>query len=1045
MTEDVRRRTARAALVLVLVTSAWVAPPAAAQAAPVTISADPATGLRDGQDVTVTVTGSLEDDLTIRQCASGATSARRCASPHGVYPGYAPTGPRVATVVVDSAIGLLEGTTVDCRAAGACVLVAGDPAAPDRSAVVPLAFDPAAPLVAPPTVSVSPVSGIVDHDEVTLSGVGFRADEYVQIIQCRAGGAFPGDCDRSAQDWAFGEVGADGTFAQQVVVDASFASFAGGVVDCRSDATCTLLAFNAAESASVALGFDPTADLRPPVMRVVPATDLVDGQLVDVEVDGSRGPLRQCTAGSADTGDCGRPRYGDGAEGGGPSSIRTRLAVDASFRTADGTSVDCRVTTCALVAGDLGDPGDAATVDLGFDPLAPLRPPPVVTADPDSGLLDGQVVTVRAAGFTPGAGVEVSQCPPPTSREAGCDGSGSYGTFELVGEDGSLQASLAVDAILRGVGEGSVDCRSSVEPCRLVVRSFEDDALAATPLGFDPAGRLLPPPSLTADPVSDLQDGLVVTARGVGFRPGDAAVYQCPAAVAAASGCDGRFGNQIGFARAEADGVLAASVEVQAVVAGADGDVDCASAPGTCVLVADSVRGGAPSNSVPLAFGPPTQPRGRYLDEVFEDVTVTTDVVYRRTTDPEGRPLDLRIDIYSPAGDTVRSRPAMLWMHGGYFTSGDKRNMASFAEAMARRGYVSASVQYRLASDPNIGVRAQHAYEDVRAAVGWLAEHAEEYGVDPRAIAVGGYSAGAVTALNLAYGPDLAAGDTAGVAAAVSLAGVQTTGAVEPGEGPSLFFHAPDDGVVPYSAGRSVCDLVLAAGIVCDFVTYEGVGHGLTRFQSDITRRTADFLAVNVLEPLGFFGPVARPGGPYSVVEGSVVTLDGTRSSGDGLRFAWSPSGQLSDPTDPRPQWTGVDDGAEVFELVVRDAAGATSRVETHVVVENAPPAIDTFTVAPARGGRHKKVRLSYTDPGVADTHVAVIDWGDGTAAEEVRPRSGGPARVRADHKYARPGTYTVTASVVDDDGGATTSTATATVRGPGAGRPSSPPRGRLR
>lgn len=1043
MSKDVRRGAALVALVLGLLPSLSGASPVAAQTPSSTVTVEPATGLADSQRVTVTVTGPLEGEVRIRQCQAGATDSSRCATPEGVYLDHSGSGTSTTTIAVDNAIGLLDGTTVDCRVPAACELVAGDPSSPERSATAALGFDPAAPLVAPPTLAVEPTSGVEDRDEVTVSGSGFRTGAFLQVVQCRAAGAFPDNCDLGAsQDVTGRGVVEEGALMQGVTVDAVFRALAGEVVDCRPAGACVLLAVGDEEAASAVLGFDAAAALRPPVMTVAPAAGLVDGQLVDVEVDGSRGPLRQCAAAQPEASSCGSPRYLDHDSVGGPPSTSTRFAVDASFRTSDGTTVDCRTSTCTLVAGNIEDPGDAAVVVLGFDPDAPLRPSAVVTVEPDDGLVDGQTVTVRATGFLPGVGVGVDQCPPAEPGQTGCDGSRSFGVYQRTDQAGSFVATLAVDAVLTGADGVPVDCRASAEPCRLVVRPFDgDDDVAVVPLGFDPGAALLPPPTVTVEPSTELADGSVVTARGTGFRPGWVAVHQCPAGVAATSPCGDRIGSgQVGLA-----GDLAVSVEIRGAVRDAGGrQVDCTGSPGACVLVVRNERGGPPSNAVPLSFAP-SPPRGRYLDEVFEAVTVTRDVVYRRTTDPEGRPLDLRIDIYAPAGDTASSRPAMLWMHGGYFTSGDKRNMAPFAEAMARRGYVSASVQYRLDSDPNIGVRADHAYEDLRAAVAWLVDHAEEHGVDPRAIATGGYSAGAVTALNLAYAPDRAAGDAAGVAAAVSLAGVQTRGTVEAGEPPSLFFHAPNDDIVPYTAGRAVCDRVLAAGIVCDFVTYEGVGHGLTTFDDDITRRTADFLAANVLDPLGYFGPVADAGGPYSVVEGSTVTLDGTGSSGDALTYDWSPADRLTDPTGPRPLWRAVDDGHEVFQLEVRDAAGATARSEATVVVQNAPPVIDSLTVGPARGGRHKKVRLAYSDPGPADTHTVSVDWGDGTETVDLRGRRGGPTSVRAGHTYAQAGTYTVTATVVDDDGGTTASAAATTVRAVPSDRPARPPHGRLR
>ena len=77
---------------------------ASAQVDVPTISADPSTGLADGQTVTVTVSGLAEGEQGIRQCATGASDLARCKSPFGVYPQDGGGG-RTATVVVDTRVG----------------------------------------------------------------------------------------------------------------------------------------------------------------------------------------------------------------------------------------------------------------------------------------------------------------------------------------------------------------------------------------------------------------------------------------------------------------------------------------------------------------------------------------------------------------------------------------------------------------------------------------------------------------------------------------------------------------------------------------------------------------------------------------------------------------------------------------------------------------------------------------------------------------------------------------------------------------------------
>ena len=163
----------------------------------------------------------------------------------------------------------------------------------------------------------------------------------------------------------------------------------------------------------------------------------------------------------------------------------------------------------------------------------------------------------------------------------------------------------------------------------------------------------------------------------------------------------------------------------------------------------------------------------RYLDEVFSDVTVTEGVVYGTniTVLPalQGMPPapeDLLCDIYEPTGDLETERPLILYFHTGNFlpkyinqsalgTRTDSCTVAMCKE-FARKGYVVASVDYRLGYNPTAPTQTertlqliQAAYrgvQDSRTAVRFfrktIAEDGNPYGIGSDKIAMFGEGTG---------------------------------------------------------------------------------------------------------------------------------------------------------------------------------------------------------------------------------------------------------------------------------------------------------------
>ena len=274
---------------------------------------------------------------------------------------------------------------------------------------------------------------------------------------------------------------------------------------------------------------------------------------------------------------------------------------------------------------------------------------------------------------------------------------------------------------------------------------------------------------------------------------------------------------------------------------------------------------------------------GRYAEEIFDNVDVTT-VIYSEVH-------DLSMDIYQPSGDDVTNRPLIIFAHGGTFIFGSKNNptVVELCERFAKRGYVTASINYRLSGDFfglleqfTFYTSTENAYEvvlnsmmDGKAAVRYfrkdVAENSNTYGIDPEQIWAGGNSAGGVLFLHVGHvqsidefiapldsnrasiatevfnsiGGDIEgssgnSGYSSEVSGIISLAGaLHRSEYVDLNDIPSVFAHGDNDNVVPYNCngfqnnpsydqlcgGGALINNFQDLGITTDLLTFPGDGH----------------------------------------------------------------------------------------------------------------------------------------------------------------------------------------------------------------------------
>jgi hypothetical protein len=167
----------------------------------------------------------------------------------------------------------------------------------------------------------------------------------------------------------------------------------------------------------------------------------------------------------------------------------------------------------------------------------------------------------------------------------------------------------------------------------------------------------------------------------------------------------------------------------------------------------------------------------RYLDDIFSDVTITSDITYATniTILPvlQGLPpaaAPLVCDIYEPVGDSLLNRPVIILAHTGSFLpavingqpTGSKTDSSVVEQCTrwAKKGYVAVAMTYRQGWNPTstdqntrTSTLIQAAYrsiQDARSLIRFMRQEEATYGIDGSKIAFGGQGTGGYLSLGVA-------------------------------------------------------------------------------------------------------------------------------------------------------------------------------------------------------------------------------------------------------------------------------------------------------
>jgi len=225
----------------------------------------------------------------------------------------------------------------------------------------------------------------------------------------------------------------------------------------------------------------------------------------------------------------------------------------------------------------------------------------------------------------------------------------------------------------------------------------------------------------------------------------------------------------------------------------------------------------------------------RYRDQVFNNVDRQLDIAYGSSVNRYTNQTEiLRLDLYTPRGDTAAKRPAIVVVHGGGFVGGDKAT-GSFrrqCDDFARRGFVAISINYRLRprTSPIVRQNAIDAAHDMKAAVRWLRKNATQLALDTTRIGCIGSSAGAITCCEAAYVPGEGnsgnPGYSSAVQAVVDLWGfLWDLNELQRGEAPVQIIHGTADQTVPYSNATALKARADAVGVPAELHPIQNAGH----------------------------------------------------------------------------------------------------------------------------------------------------------------------------------------------------------------------------
>ena len=455
-------------------------------------------------------------------------------------------------------------------------------------------------------------------------------------MECETAPTTPEMCD--LDNFVVTKTNASGSFSTPFIAHRTLLTDT-GLVDCAKQA-CVMLAAgkNFDKHATTPISF-VTSGGPATTLTAKPSTKLLDQQKVALSGAGFR-PSKPVLVAECLSNALGSACIGNAAKTAANGKIATSFTAQRILYSTSGTRVDCAksATTCEMLVLDPADADYNATAPIAFNASVPPPPAPTVSVTPSTKLPFYAHVTFSGKHWAANDFPLIGECPlgerdrVPLKSGRLPDGV-DVGAFTTTG--------IVSRYVTNPTSGKSIDCAKPANHCVVFVLG-SNGAMATTPLSFDPAAPIPPPPSITLTPAGPYKGSQSVSFAGKNFAPNaEFSAGECIISNVAGACETGSRTNWV----TDKNGNLHGSTTLVRRVSTPSGALDCLNAKTSCTFTVESLGNAEATTTLHFVAG--SACRGRDPDCVV--------VVQRRRRDSG---LDAEVGCHGLAHAPARATPA---------------------------------------------------------------------------------------------------------------------------------------------------------------------------------------------------------------------------------------------------------------------------------------------------------------------------------------------------------------------------------------------------